>query len=82
MTIPTLKWDSDKQVSAGPLTKLPYMCGTDRAYRIMDAKLAISISPADYMALPADSQNGAYDLTDSVPVDMYDPLSGRYSLSY
>lgn len=82
ISIPLVKWDTKQGKAIGRLDKLPYMCGADKAYRIKNAGLASQISPSDYIALPAASQNGAYDLLDTVPLDQFNPNDGRYSLSF
>lgn len=71
LSIPTLKWDSKTNSAVGSLAKLPYVCGSDKAYRVIDATKAMAISPTAYKALPTSDQNGAYDLFDQTPLDPY-----------
>jgi hypothetical protein len=52
LSIPTLKWDQKKNIAIGSLAKLPYVCGSDKAFRVKDAVKAMMISPNDYKALP------------------------------
>jgi hypothetical protein len=82
LSIPTLKWDQKKNVAIGSLAKLPYVCGSDKAYRVKNAVKASMISPDAYKALSTKLQNGAYDLFDQILLDPYNPLDGRYSQGF
>ena len=51
-------------MATGSLAKLPYVCGSEKAYRVKSGVKASMISPDAYLALASDKQNGAYDLFD------------------